>query len=112
MSLATGSHARAEVYVLRSGALGAGLVIFSRFPIIAATIHPYSLNGSPVDVAAGDWFVGKAAASILFAHPILGHVQVYNTHVRFTFCISFGTRTDGLHCLALCQRWRRRRRVS
>ncbi|KAI0639958.1 Endonuclease/exonuclease/phosphatase [Trametes polyzona] len=64
-----------------SGALGAGLVIFSRFPIIAATIHAYSLNGSPIDVAAGDWFVGKAAASILFAHPVLGHVQVYNTHL-------------------------------
>ncbi|KAH9858345.1 inositol phosphophingolipids phospholipase C [Lenzites betulinus] len=64
-----------------SGALGAGLVIFSRFPILAATIHPYSLNGSPIDVAAGDWFVGKAAASILFVHPVLGHVQIYNTHL-------------------------------
>ncbi|KAI0361030.1 DNase I-like protein [Trametes cingulata] len=64
-----------------SGALGAGLVIFSRFPILAATIHAYSLNGSPIDVIAGDWFVGKAAASILFAHPILGQVQVYNTHL-------------------------------
>ncbi|KAI0652406.1 Endonuclease/exonuclease/phosphatase [Trametes meyenii] len=64
-----------------SGALGAGLVIFSRFPIVAATIHPYSLNGSPIDVAAGDWFVGKAAASIVFAHPLLGQVQVYNTHL-------------------------------
>ncbi|KAI0363527.1 DNase I-like protein [Pilatotrama ljubarskyi] len=64
-----------------SGALGAGLVIFSRFPILAATIHAYSLNGSPVDVVAGDWFVGKAAASILFAHPVLGQVQVFNTHL-------------------------------
>ncbi|KAI0828959.1 DNase I-like protein [Trametes gibbosa] len=64
-----------------SGALGAGLVIFSRFPILAATIHPYSLNGSPIDVAAGDWFVGKAAASIIFVHPLLGHVQVYDTHL-------------------------------
>jgi sphingomyelin phosphodiesterase 2 len=62
--------------------LGAGLVIFSRFPIIAATIHPYSLNGSPIDVIAGDWFVGKAAASILIAHPLLGHTQIFNTHVR------------------------------
>ncbi|KAI0275287.1 Endonuclease/exonuclease/phosphatase [Gloeopeniophorella convolvens] len=65
-----------------SGALGAGLAIFSRFPIVAATIHPYSLNGSPLDVVAGDWFVGKAAASVLITHPILGQVQVFNTHVR------------------------------
>lgn len=65
-----------------SGALGAGLAIFTRFPIIAATIHPYSLNGSPIDVAGGDWFVGKAAASVLLAHPVLGQVQIFNTHVR------------------------------
>lgn len=65
----------------RSGALGAGLAIFSRFPIITATIHPYSLNGHPVDVAAGDWFVGKAAASIVVQHPALGEVEVFNTHV-------------------------------
>ncbi|KAI0295027.1 Endonuclease/exonuclease/phosphatase [Russula brevipes] len=64
-----------------SGALGAGLAIFSRFPIIAATIHPYSLNGSPLDVIAGDWFVGKAAASVLITHPTLGQVQVFNTHL-------------------------------
>jgi len=64
-----------------SGALGAGLAIFSRYPIIAATIQPYSLNGSPLDVKAGDWFVGKAAASVLVAHPILGQIQVFNTHL-------------------------------
>ncbi|KAI0756251.1 DNase I-like protein [Daedaleopsis nitida] len=64
-----------------SGALGAGLVIFSRFPIAAATVHPYSLNGSPVDVLAGDWFVGKAAASVVIVHPILGQVQIFNTHL-------------------------------
>ncbi len=48
---------------------------------MAATIHPYSLNGSPLDVLAGDWFVGKAAASVLIMHPTLGQVQVFNTHV-------------------------------
>ncbi|PSS29594.1 hypothetical protein PHLCEN_2v2742 [Hermanssonia centrifuga] len=64
-----------------SGALGAGLVVFSRFPILAVTVHPYSLNGSPIDVLAGDWFVGKAAASVLIAHPILGQMQIFNTHL-------------------------------
>ncbi|KAI0077465.1 DNase I-like protein [Panus rudis PR-1116 ss-1] len=64
-----------------SGALGSGLVILSRFPIVAATVHPYSLNGSPIDVAAGDWFVGKAAASVIILHPTLGQVQVFNTHL-------------------------------
>ncbi|KAF9074925.1 Endonuclease/exonuclease/phosphatase [Rhodocollybia butyracea] len=64
-----------------SGALGAGLAIFSRFPIIATEILPYSLNGAPVDVVGGDWFVGKAAASVVIIHPILGEVQVFNTHL-------------------------------
>lgn len=66
---------------MRSGALGAGLVIFTRFPILASAILPYSLNGAPTDVLAGDWFVGKAAASVVIEHPTLGHIQVYNTHV-------------------------------
>ncbi|KIY73558.1 inositol phosphophingolipids phospholipase C [Cylindrobasidium torrendii FP15055 ss-10] len=64
-----------------SGALGAGLCIFSRFPIISTAVHPYSLNGEPLDVAAGDWFVGKAAASVVLLHPILGELQVFNTHL-------------------------------
>ncbi|KAJ3973937.1 inositol phosphophingolipids phospholipase C [Lentinula raphanica] len=64
-----------------SGALGAGLAIFSRFPIIATEIQPYSLNGAPIDVAGGDWFVGKAAASVVIVHPVLGEVQVFNTHL-------------------------------
>lgn len=65
-----------------SGALGAGLAIFSRFPIASATTRPYSLNGAPTDVKAGDWFVGKAAACAVIKHPQLGEVDVYNTHVR------------------------------
>ncbi|KAG6830901.1 hypothetical protein H0H92_014052 [Tricholoma furcatifolium] len=64
-----------------SGALGAGLVIFSRFPIISTSVHPYSLNGAPLDVVAGDWFVGKAASSAVLLHPILGQIQVFNTHL-------------------------------
>ena len=65
-----------------SGALGAGLAILSRYPIIMASIRPYSLNGRPLEVAKGDWFVGKAAASVVIQHPILGEVEIFNTHVR------------------------------
>lgn len=72
-----------------SGALGAGLAIFTRFPIISTSTHPYSLNGAPIDVAAGDWFVGKAAASLTLLHPVLGQVVVFNTHVRLPFLYLF-----------------------
>ncbi|TRM66134.1 Endonuclease/exonuclease/phosphatase [Schizophyllum amplum] len=64
-----------------SGALGAGLAILSHFPIVATAVHPYSLNGAPMDVGAGDWFVGKAAATATILHPILGLVQIFNTHL-------------------------------
>ncbi|KAK0246118.1 inositol phosphophingolipids phospholipase C [Armillaria nabsnona] len=64
-----------------SGALGSGLAIFTRFPIIATSVHPYSLNGAPIDVIAGDWFVGKAATSVVILHPVLGQVQIFNTHL-------------------------------
>ncbi|KAH8835574.1 Endonuclease/exonuclease/phosphatase [Flagelloscypha sp. PMI_526] len=64
-----------------SGALGSGLVIFSRFPIVETSCHPYSLNGEPLDVAAGDWFVGKAAVSIVIDHPDFGLTQIFNTHL-------------------------------
>ncbi|KAL0581088.1 hypothetical protein V5O48_000982 [Marasmius crinis-equi] len=63
-----------------SGALGAGLAILSRFPIVGSSCHPYSINGIPIDVTGGDWFVGKAAASVVVNHPVLGEVQVFNTH--------------------------------
>ncbi|KAG8693503.1 phospholipase C type enzyme [Ceratobasidium sp. 394] len=64
-----------------SGALGAGLVIFSRFPVISTTLHPYSLCGSPLDVGGGDWFVGKAVVSALIEHPLLGELEIFNTHL-------------------------------
>ena len=64
-----------------SGALGAGLAVFSRFPFIETSVHPYSLNGEPIDVGGGDWFVGKAAASVVILHPVIGRVQIFNTHV-------------------------------
>lgn len=74
-------HILHVLIILDSGALGAGLAIFSKYPIIATSIHPYSLNGSPLDVTGGDWFVGKSAASIVIEHPILGEVEVFDTHV-------------------------------
>ena len=62
-----------------SGALGAGLAILSRFPIVDSKIHPYSLNGHPMHLSA-DWFVGKACGSVTVDHPKLGLVAVWNTH--------------------------------
>jgi len=44
-----------------SGALGSGLMILSRRPILSSTILAFPLNGNPLHFIQGDWFVGKAA---------------------------------------------------
>lgn len=33
-----------------------------------------------MDVAAGDWFVGQAAASAIVLHPFIGEIQIFNAH--------------------------------
>ncbi|CBQ73232.1 related to ISC1-Inositol phosphoSphingolipid phospholipase [Sporisorium reilianum SRZ2] len=63
-----------------SGAFGSGLAILSRWSIVETTTHPYSLNGQPIHVQQGDWFVGKACGSVTVDHPRLGLVDVWNTH--------------------------------
>ena len=65
------------------GALGSGLAIFTKFPIISAEAHPYSLSGHPHHPAEGDFFVNKAAGSIVILHPFLGEVEIFSTHVSF-----------------------------
>ena len=63
-----------------SGAFGSGLAILSRFPIYASHTQPYSLNGLPIHVGHGDWFVGKGTgcASIDLGGGML--VDVWDTH--------------------------------
>lgn len=69
------------VSLLISGALGSGLAILSKFPVISAQALPYSLSGLPLAVIAGDFFVNKAAGSVVVLHPELGEVEIWNTHV-------------------------------
>jgi sphingomyelin phosphodiesterase 2 len=63
------------------GALGSGLAIFTKYPIISAEAHPYSLSGCPHHPTEGDFFVNKAAGCIVLLHPYLGEVEVWSTHV-------------------------------
>ncbi|WWC68740.1 uncharacterized protein I206_102674 [Kwoniella pini CBS 10737] len=65
-----------------TGALGSGLAIFTRFPLISAQALPYSLSGSPAQAFAGDFFVKKAAANIVIIHPLLGEIEIWNTHMH------------------------------
>ncbi|NWT95893.1 NSMA phosphodiesterase, partial [Urocynchramus pylzowi] len=47
-------------HYFRSGIIGSGLCVFSRFPILDTLLYQYSLNGYPYMLQHGDWFCGKS----------------------------------------------------
>ncbi|KAF9130726.1 phospholipase C type enzyme [Mortierella sp. 14UC] len=66
-----------------SGALGSsGLVILSKFPIVATTHRRFALNGDPFKIFHGDWYVGKCVVSATIVHPTCGEIEVFNTHLH------------------------------
>ncbi|KAG0244866.1 Endonuclease/exonuclease/phosphatase [Mortierella sp. GBAus27b] len=66
----------------RSGVLGSGLVILSKFPIVSTMIRRFALNGDPFKFFHGDWYVGKCCVSATIAHPTCGEIEVFNTHLH------------------------------
>ncbi|KAF9923584.1 phospholipase C type enzyme [Linnemannia zychae] len=66
-----------------SGALGSsGLVILSKFPIVATSMRRFALNGDPFKFYHGDWYVGKCVVSATIVHPTCGEIEVFNTHLH------------------------------
>ncbi|NXO80277.1 NSMA phosphodiesterase, partial [Sitta europaea] len=51
-------------HYFRSGVIGSGLCVFSRFPILDTLLYQYSLNGYPYMLQHGDWFCGKAGVGV------------------------------------------------
>ncbi|KAL4940320.1 hypothetical protein BDV06DRAFT_196925 [Aspergillus oleicola] len=66
------------------GIWGAGLAIFSRWPIEQTSMHGYPLNGRPTAFFRGDWFVGKgvACARIRFGKAKHDVAEVFCTHLH------------------------------
>ncbi|PRP77395.1 hypothetical protein PROFUN_14401 [Planoprotostelium fungivorum] len=87
-----------------SAALGAGLAIFSKHPIIDTNLKPYALNNSPLHILEGDWIVGKAAASAVIRHPLAGDIEVFNTH-SVQFCAGFGEGPEYTQSHRISQAW-------
>ncbi|KAH7100138.1 DNase I-like protein [Auriculariales sp. MPI-PUGE-AT-0066] len=65
-----------------TGALGAGLAIFSAYPIRESYTTAFALNGTPLDVGAGDWYVGKGTGSIVVRPDSMPEqdIEVFVTH--------------------------------
>ncbi|NXF57237.1 NSMA phosphodiesterase, partial [Ciccaba nigrolineata] len=67
-------------HYFRSGVIGSGLCVFSRFPILDTLLYQYSLNGYPYMLQHGDWFCGKSVGLVII--KISGIIfNVYVTHV-------------------------------
>ena len=67
-------------HYFRSGVLGSGLVIFSKYPIIGIDFFKYTLCSDPMNVTHGDWYGSKGIGVCYVSTPI-GIVSVYNTHL-------------------------------
>ncbi|KAG0027681.1 phospholipase C type enzyme [Podila clonocystis] len=65
-----------------SGALGSGLVILSKYPIVGSMMRRFALNGDPMKIFHGDWYVGKCVVSAIISHPTCGEIEVFNTHLH------------------------------
>ncbi|KAL3478105.1 Endonuclease/exonuclease/phosphatase [Aspergillus californicus] len=66
------------------GIWGAGLAIFSKWPIEISSMHGYPLNGRPTAFFRGDWYVGKgvACAQIRFGQGKRDVAEVFCTHLH------------------------------
>uniref|UniRef100_A0A8C8S2U3 Sphingomyelin phosphodiesterase 2 n=1 Tax=Pelusios castaneus TaxID=367368 RepID=A0A8C8S2U3_9SAUR len=72
-------------HYFKSGVIGSGLCVFSRYPILDTFLYQYSLNGYPYMLQHGDWFCGKAVGLLVMKiRGILFHVYV--THLHAEYC--------------------------
>ncbi|XP_053662932.1 putative neutral sphingomyelinase [Anopheles marshallii] len=67
-----------------SGVVGSGLAILSRYPIVSAFFHAWSVNGYIHRIQHGDWFGGKGVGMAKIAvNDQLVHVYVAHLHAEY-----------------------------
>ncbi|VDN50385.1 unnamed protein product [Dracunculus medinensis] len=64
-----------------AGFTGSGVCIFSRYTIISALMHRYSLNGFAHHIHRGDWFGGKVVGMVEISFHDC-RINFYNTHLH------------------------------
>jgi sphingomyelin phosphodiesterase 2 len=68
----------------RSGAIGSGIVILSRFPIIEASFQCYNSSGKFYKFWHGDAYAGKGIAHAILQTPI-GNLDIFSTHTHASY---------------------------
>ncbi|NXK26558.1 NSMA phosphodiesterase, partial [Arenaria interpres] len=72
-------------HYFRSGVIGSGLCVFSRFPILDTLLYQYSLNGYPYMLQHGDWFCGKSVG-LMPAQGGHGHFAPLSCQLHAEYC--------------------------
>lgn len=70
-----------HAHYFKSGVVGSGLAVFSKFPIQEAWWKGFTLTGKAHRIFDGDWFAGKGIGAVRIKHPVIGDIDVFNTHV-------------------------------
>ncbi|XP_058452965.1 putative neutral sphingomyelinase [Malaya genurostris] len=67
-----------------SGVVGSGLAVFSKYPIISAFFHAWSVNGYVHRIQHGDWFGGKGVGlAKISVNGELVHVYAAHLHAEY-----------------------------
>ncbi|XP_008278105.1 sphingomyelin phosphodiesterase 2 isoform X2 [Stegastes partitus] len=77
------SHPHSHYF--KSGVIGSGLAIFSKYRIHDTFVYRYSLNGYPYMAHHGDWFGGKAVGMAILNIGSLT-ANIYVTHLHAEYC--------------------------
>lgn len=71
-----------HAHYFKSGVVGSGLAVFSKYPIEEAWWKGFTLTGKAHRIFDGDWYAGKGVGAVRIKHPMIGSIDVFNTHVR------------------------------
>ena len=70
----------AGVYIYCRGFIGAGVCVFSRYPILETMENRFPLNGHPQKIFHGDFYGNKSCGLLILKVKDLT-VNLYTTHV-------------------------------
>ncbi|NWW54831.1 NSMA phosphodiesterase, partial [Pedionomus torquatus] len=73
-------------HYFRSGVIGSGLCVFSRFPILDTLLYQYSLNGYPYMLQHGDWFCGKSVGLGRWWHGVIMAMLPPSCQLHAEYC--------------------------
>lgn len=86
-------------HYFKSGFMGSGLLVLSRFPIIEQMYYPFKLNGFVYNFHHGDYMAGKGTGRVTIYHPKSNS----RIHVFITHTIAQYSETDPYAAHRMCQ---------